>query len=165
MGIHLLADHDVVPEAAAPGALPPAKRGSRALPVATGIGLGAATYPCTSFGPSSGRAAAAGWPAPACRTLFLKGSAHSGLRLSARRRAACRPSAATGGACPCVSREAVRALRTLVRELVGQGEALVFVEQAARDFAGEPVADHPAPHVVARGDRGERARVVVEAGQ
>src|SRR5919199_814925 len=85
MGIHLLADHDVVPEAAAPGALSPAKRGSRALPVATGIGLGAATYPCTSVGPSSGRAAAAGWPAPAGRTLFLRGSAHSGLPLAARR--------------------------------------------------------------------------------
>src|SRR3982751_2743010 len=64
-----------------------------------------------------------------------------------------------------VSPQAVCALRILVRELMGECEALVFVDQATGDFAREPVADDAPPHVVAHGDRSKRARVVVEAGQ
>src|SRR5215213_5822432 len=60
--------------------------------------------------------------------------------------------------------EPVGALGQPVGAVMRQLRRVLLVEQAAHHLARQPVAADPAPDVVARRDRGERAGVVVEAG-
>src|SRR5690606_20842199 len=59
----------------------------------------------------------------------------------------------------------VGVLRGLVGEPPGHARRRVLVDEPPGDLFGQPAADRAAPDVVARGDAGEGARVVDEAGE